>query len=84
MEFVLCIRFAFTKIQTAPFTVVAQFVINPESFPEISGEERENRQLAAGKHSSKLCPRVLRLGARVIRNPRTVAGLVQPFGGFSD
>jgi hypothetical protein len=46
IEFVLCIRFALTKIETAQFTVVAQFatVRNPSS-KTVEGKE-ENHSIA--------------------------------------
>jgi|RhiMethySRZTD1v2_1073278.scaffolds.fasta_scaffold229678_2 hypothetical protein len=67
MEFVLCIRFAFTKIQTAQFICVAQFVNDPESFLEnrVDGKEKCSRKNenpfeacdARGKAVANLKPR---------------------------
>jgi hypothetical protein len=87
MEFVLCIRFAFTKIQTAQFIVVAQFSNNPESFLENLGGER-GKSLGRGGESmcgTLQCPHP-RNQPRVIPEPpngrwfaTTVRGLFRRF-----
>jgi hypothetical protein len=61
---------------------VAQFVINPESFPEINGGERGKSSTRGETPHSKRCPRVLRLGARIIPNPRTVVVCYNRSGKF--
>src|SRR4029450_13637853 len=54
---------------------------DPESFLEKRGGEREKSSRCGRRRTlQNSVPRVLPLGARVISNPRTVAGLVQPFG----
>jgi hypothetical protein len=55
MEFVLYISFAFTKIETAQFTSVAQFVLirNPSS--KTIARKGENGQRAK-RHASKRSP----------------------------
>jgi hypothetical protein len=51
MEFVLCIRFAFTKIQTAQFIVVAQFVTIPNPSSKTLEGKEENHWVAEGNPS---------------------------------
>jgi len=82
MEFVLCIRFAFTKIETAQFICVAQFVTirNPSS-KTLSGKE-ENDRVAENNPFRTLSPGPVVRRPRYF-NPRTVARLIQPFGDFT-
>jgi hypothetical protein len=42
MEFVLCIRFAFIKFQTAPFTDVARLTTNQDPSPKTADGKEEN------------------------------------------
>ena len=73
MEFVLCIRFAFTKIQTARFIAVAQFVTMRNPSSKIVEGKEENCRVAERKRYSRSRAHVLWLGARYSWLPRTVA-----------
>jgi hypothetical protein len=81
IEFVLCISFAFTKIETAHFIVVAQFATIPNPSSKTAKGKEENHHVAERNSYLKPAPNVLRLG--VIADPPNGRLLVQPFGEFS-
>jgi hypothetical protein len=85
MEFVLCIRFAFTKIQTAQFIVVAQFLTIPNPSSKTLEGKEENHWVAEGNPCvGPYNARTLGISRALFLNPRTAAGSRQPFGDCFD
>jgi hypothetical protein len=64
MEFVLCIGLGFTKIQTARFIVVAQFVTIQNPSSKTAEGKEENHHVAERNRYSRARTHVLSLGAR--------------------